>query len=265
MGPQPLDRLVSLQRRIEARADPYPVAEFVDRLCVTKVREKAHLDFYGDPFGESFVDLLNTLLDPTVANSVVSLDLRGPDTGANGTRNWDLSSLADGAVHFPALRQLSIEQTKPADHNRSIVARSYAEDGVLAKILAKAPRLEALITPSAPNAQFFNIPSHPIQYLSVDSGYDHQGFIANLARSACFPKLRSFEFGEFNETYLADHVAQTTPFSNYRELFASPAFASVRAFQWKNPVCSAAEIAEIKTLKPGCQVKVVRWSAVWLR
>ena len=71
----------------------------------------------------------------------------------------------------------------------------------------------------------------PLRLLSVDTGYDHQGFIANLARSACFPKLQSFEFGEYNETYIEDSAAHLTPVADYRELFTSRAFAPVKVFR----------------------------------
>lgn len=260
-----MDRLLSLQRAIESRAAPDRDSPYLDRLCVTRVGGLAHVDFYGDPFGESFVDLLDTLTDDSVAGSVASVDLRGPDEGANGTRNWDLTAIAASRTAFPNLRRLFVEQTKPADHNRTIVARRYAEDGVLARILAKAPLLEVLVTPSAPNSDFFEFGPSAIEYLSVDTGFDHQGFIRNLARSSCFPKLRSFEFGEFNETSMGDFSSHLTPFPDYRELFASPAFAGVKVFQWRNPSCSPQEISEINRLKKGRQVLVVRWSAEYLR
>jgi len=98
----------------------------------------------------------------------------------------------------------------------------------------------------------------------VDTGYDHQGFIANLARSSCFPDLRRFEFGEYIETYMDDFAAHLTAFAHYRELFSSSAFASVRTFLWKNPVCNQAEMAEIKAMKQGRQVLLVRWSTEWM-
>lgn len=260
-----MDGLIALQRAIEARAAPDRDASFVDRLCVTKVGNLAHLDFYGDPFGESFGEVLDILGESAIATSVASIELRGPDEGSNGTRNWDLSTIAESTASFPNLKRLCIEQTKPSDHNRTIVGRTYKEDGVLAKILAKAPALEVLVTPSAPNGDLFGVGRRVIEYLNVDTGYDHQGFIANLARSTCFPKLRSFEFGEYSETYMEDFSTHLTPFSDYRELFISPAFATVKVFQWRNPACSQVELAEIMNLKKSCQVQVVRWSAEWLR
>jgi hypothetical protein len=260
-----MDRLVALQQAIEACAVADKDSSFIDRMSVIKVDKLAHLDYYGDPSGEAFGELLDTLADRRVAYSLASLELRGPDEGANGTRNWDLTPIADCAVSFPELRRLSIEQSKPADHNRTIVARSYEEDGVLAKILAKAPALEVLVTPSAPNADFFRVGQRPIEHLSVDTGYDHQRFIANLAESSCFAHLRSFEFGEYNETYMEDFAAHVTPFADYQRLIGSSAFASVQVFQWRNPACSPAEMEQIKKLKKGRQVLVVRWSAEWMR
>src|SRR5260370_28852845 len=244
-----MDRLIALERSIEGRADPDRDESFIDRLCVTKIGNRAHLDFYGSPFGESLSDLLDALGDSAVANCVASVDLRGPDEGANGTRSWDLTAMAESGTLFPELRRLCVEQTNPADHNRTIVARDYDENGVLAKILAKAPALQVLVTPSAPNADFFQVAQRAIEHLSVDTGYDHQGFIANLARSSCFPRLRSFEFGEYNETYMEDFSAHLTPFADYSDLFLSPAFARVKVFQWRNPVCSREEMTVIRSLK----------------
>jgi hypothetical protein len=260
-----MDRLIDLQRTIETRAAPDSDASFIDRLGVIVVGNLAYLDFYGDPFGESFSDLLTTIVSPDIANAIASLDLRGPDTGSNVTRNWDLTTIAAASSSFPNLRRLSIEQTKPADHNRTIVAQDYEEDGILAKVLARAPALEVLVTPSAPNADFFRVGYRPLSFLSADTGYDHQGFIVNLAESTCFPKLQSFEFGEYGETYMNDFSAHLTPFADYRTLFTSPAFASVRNFQWRNPQCSREEMAELKSLDKDRDILIVNWSADWIR
>lgn len=260
-----MDRLIALQRTIAAQADPDRDPSFIDRLCVTQVQDHVLLEFFGDPFGQPFADVLEVLADQAVANSIIALSLRGPDEGCNGTRNWDLSPIAESDLVFSNLRHLSIEQTKPADHNRSIVASSYEEEGILARILAKSPCIESLVTPSAPNADFFQVGQRPIRFLSVDSGYDHQGFIRNLARSSCFPDLQSFEFGEYNETYIEDFPSHVTAFADYRELFSSPAFETVNVFRWRNPVCSPAEMAEVKALMQTRQFMVVRWSAEWIR
>ena len=259
-----MDRLIALQRLVESRATPDEDVLSVDRLCVTRFGQLAHINFYGDPFGESFRELLEVLTDEPVAKCVASLVLCGPDEGSNGTRNWDLTTLAQSRAFYPNLRCLSIEQTKPGDHNISIVAHSYDEDGVIASLLSKAPALEVLITPSAPSPDFFRIGSETLTRLSVDAGYDHQRFISNLARSLSFPKLWSLEFGEYRETYMDDFSSLVTPFADYRELFSSRAFESVKVFRWRSPSCSSEEMSEVKALTKDCQVQVVRWSAEWI-
>jgi hypothetical protein len=100
----------------------------------------------------------------------------------------------------------------------------------------------------------------------VDSGYDTQNFIENLAASSSFPNLGRLEFGEYNETYMDDFASHCTPKEDYRRLFTSPAFGSVRFFRWRNPVFSREEIAELRALCPqkGLQFQVIRSSAEYL-
>jgi hypothetical protein len=144
-----LKRLTDVQSRLaqsteaEAKAAEGALPEYIHtenlkRLCVTAVVGQLHVEFYGASFDESLQEVLAAVVTPEVSAVLASLTLRGPDEGANGTRNWDLSLLADSDVVFPQLREVSIEQAKPADHNRSIVAAVYEEEGVLARLLARA-------------------------------------------------------------------------------------------------------------------------------
>jgi hypothetical protein len=240
-------------------------SEAVNRLCITAVAGDLHVDYHGTAFDEPLHDLLTVLVTPEVSEVLTSLTLRGADEGANGTRNWDLGILADGDVAFGRLRELSVEQTKPADHNRTIVAATYSEEGVLARILQRAPNLLSLTTPSAPNAAFFEVGRRPLTFLSVDAGYDTQDFVRNLARSSCFPDLQCLEFGEYNETYMEDYATHCTPIRDYQELFASKAFQPVRRFVWRNPRCSAAEIAALKAMRRDLQLLVIRASAEYIK
>jgi hypothetical protein len=77
--------------------------------------------------------------------------------------------------------------------------------------------------------------------------YDTQNFIGNLADSNTFPE-------------------GCTPFADYRRLFQSKAFATVRAFTWRNPICSPEEIAELWALRQvrDLQFKVVRFSSEYV-
>lgn len=257
--------LEELRQRIEQSNEPDTPAEYMDRLTVTNNLETFDLDFFGDNFGSNVYELFRAITAPAVAPWVRALNLRGPDEGANGTRNWDIGPLVETDVAFPRLKSFSIQLNQPGDHNQSVVASIYEEEGVIARLLARATNLQVLVTPSAPSQAFFEVGERPIEYLSVDSGYAHQNFIANLAGSSCFPRLRSLEWGEFNQTYLDDFLNNSTPFADYHRLFRSEAFKSVKRLVWRNPVCSEAEIKELKALRSDLQLLVVRISSEYVR
>ncbi len=258
--PDVAEQLESLRRRIADRNDPDTSADCLQHLAITQTGDVFNLDFYGDCFEESFDDLLSTLAAPDVARGIRSLILRGPDEGANGTHNWDIEPMLATDASFPQLETFSIQLNQPADHNRSIVGSDYDEDGILAQLLFKSPRIQELTVPSAPNGAFFDVGERPIRLLSVDAGYDTQDFVSNLAKSSCFPNLQCLEWGEYNETYLDEYLANCTPTEYYQELFRSDAFGSVTRFVWRNPVCTDDEIKELKELKPNLQLLVVRSS-----
>lgn len=239
--------------------DNYPRLDVVDA-------DGLHVHWYGDPTDTKFFELCGILASPEVAPTIATLDLRSPDTGANGTCNVDLSELlADGAT-FARLTTFSIQQTTPSAHHRRIVGREFAEDGALARLLAKAPMLDALTSPSAPDAAFFEIDAPHLRLLNVDAGYDTQDFMANLARSTRLTGLRSLQFGEYNEAYLDTFPEDCTPFEDCEALFRSAAFSRVSAFTWRNPVCTPAQLAALRALRPtNLQFKVIRFSQEYVR
>ena len=256
-----------LQRQFREFADTRVNAEFHDHLSILEVAGQLHIDFCGSPFDEPFNYLCSSLARTEIASVIGSLSLRShSDLGVNGTRNWDLWMLVHGAVVFPNLRSFSVEQNNPDGQNRVIVGADYDESGVLGRLLRKSPALEKLTVPSAPDRSFFELKSHPLRFLNVDAGYDTQDFIGNLAASSCFPNLTTFEFGEFNETYLDDFQASCTPFDDYRRLFMSEAFSRVKMFVWRNPVCSESEMMKLRPLrsKGVLQIKIVQFSSRYL-
>lgn len=258
--PDVAEQLESLRQRIAGRNEPDTSPDDLQHLAITQIGDVFNLDFYGDCFEDSFDDLLSTLAAPDVARGIGSLILRGADEGANGTHNWDIEPMLAADATFPQLETFSIQLNKPGDHNRSIVASNYDEDGILARLLSKSPRMQELTIPSAPNGAFFDVGERRIRFLSVDAGYSTQDFVSNLAKCSCFPNLQCLEWGEYNETYMDEYLANCTPTENYRELFRSSAFGSVTRFVWRNPVCTDDEIKELKALKPGLQLLVVRYS-----
>ena len=256
----PAEQLEALRLRIAARNEAEGAA---DSIGISQAGEVFHLNIDGG--SETFEDLMDTLAKPDVAPFISSLVLRRPDEGANGTNNWDIELLVQTEAMYSQLEAFSIQLGQPADHNRSIVAASYDEDGVLARLLAKSPRLQALTAPSAPDTAFFEVGERPLRFMSIDAGYDTQNFILNLARSSCFPDLQCFEWGEYRETYVDDYLDNCTPIEHYRELFQSPAFRSVRRFVWRNPACANEEIRELKaTTRPDLQLLVVRYSCEYV-
>ncbi len=184
-----LATLKSLQQRIADRNELDIAIEYLPRLTIVQTGKLFHLDFYGNPFEDSYLDTINTVAQAEIAPLIRSLIFRSYDEGANGTLSWDIEPLLNTDVTFSELKTFTIQLNQPGQHNRSIVAADYDEDGVLAKLLQKSPNLAELTVPSAPDASFFNIGDRPICHLNIDAGYDTQDFISNLAKSSCFPHL----------------------------------------------------------------------------
>jgi hypothetical protein len=258
--------LRNLQRAIEARWEgdnPF----YFDRLWYAEVQGKLHVEFMGSPFNESYSELLNCLIRPDVSSALTTLSLRGPDEGANGTRTWDIGVLTESKSTFPQLESLHIEQTKATDHNRSIVAaaKEYEEAGALARMISKAPALTELTVPSAPDASFFDRPSHPLRFLSVHAGYDHQSFVLNLANSACFSGLSTLEFCDLCETHLDDWKNKRTTFDDWQALFRSNALKSLSRIVMMNVACSPEQLRELRGLRPKMQILVANSWAEYLR
>jgi hypothetical protein len=262
----PEETIDALRLRIAQRNDPSTLSdEWIEYLAVTLLEGCFHLSFHGDPSGESCQDLMDTLCDPQIAVRIRSLALAGPDIGANGTKNWNIEPLLAGSAAFSALESFSIRLEQPEDHNRTIIGEMYDESGVVAKLLERSPRLRSLVIPSAPDDAFFSVKQNCIEYFSVDAGYDTQNLISNLGRFHSLPRLRSFAWGEYNQTYMENWQQNVTPFQDYRLLVRSPQFEHVRTFVWRNPACSDDDIQEIVSLRQDLGILVVKYSSNWQR
>ena len=256
--PHPLE---TLSFQVAASNDPDDPFELLQRLTVVTLEGLHHVEFYGSDIGEV---LCETLLLPEVAENLVSLSLRGPDEGSNGTRKWSLEDLAAGHQRFPRLQTFSVELTAPADHNKTIIASSIDEDGVIARLAAKCPQLAYLQVPSAPSPEFFEVPLPTLRVLSVDAGYATQNFIRHFATSGGYPLLRCFEWGEYSERYMDEWESSCTPFTDYEALFVSPAFRTVRNFALRQPALRDEQLMALKTLRPGIQFHSVRYNDAYV-
>ncbi len=141
--------------------------------------------------------LFNLLNTEEFAPLISSIEIKGADKGTNGTRLFDLGDLLKNThIQFINLKEFEVEQTSVLHENISMVTYEdyYDDNGAGGRILDKMPNLQTLTLPSAPNPQFFDRNNHPLQYLSLQAGYEHQGFINRLADCDCFPDLKSFEW-----------------------------------------------------------------------
>ncbi len=215
------------------------------------------VNYQGDANDEGWAAFTRALARPNTRGQLAALRLGGADEGCNGTRNWDLAMLLK-AGPLPNLRSLCIQQNVAGNHNRIIVARIYDEDGALAQLLRCAPHLRSLVSPSAPNPEFFELEPHALESLDTDCGYAHEDFILNLARCDRFPQLKHLSFGEYSETYMDDFREQCVPTEHYEAFFASPVAARLQSFTWRNSILPDEEIRALHALCPQLKLTVTR-------
>lgn len=261
-----LDQIIALQQRISESNENETtwLDEYFTKVYFAQIHGLLHVEFYGTPFDEAFQDFIATISQPEVADSLHSLVFRGPDEGANGTRNWDFTELIDAGVEFGNLNSFFVELTALEHHNCTIIAQSYEEEGMIAALMTAMPRLLSLTVPSAPDSTFFSFKQHPLQSLRVESGYDHQNFISNLSASSSFPNLRFLDFGDHKPQW-ADDPALPTSFEDYADLMQSLAFHKVGYLRIRNCSLSADQALELKQLKPDLQLYLIQAAGHYVR
>jgi hypothetical protein len=228
-----------------------------ERLLLMEINNVLHIEFYGNAMGDFFYELQEIVCNPIVSPYISFIAFHGSDDGANGTTNWDFTSLIDSNAVFLNLSSFFVETYQPERHNCPIIAYSLEEEGMIAKMVSKMPRLQFLTVPSAPDISFFEIGKFPLKYLRLDAGYDHQDFILNLSKSNCFPDLEVLDYCEYSEQYLVDKY---TPIEDFVDLFKSKAFSNVYNFVLRNPSFSLKECKELSRLRENLTFRLV-WSS----
>ena len=272
-------RLLELQRRIHdytqdiakkyGRADqdvnhPLWVSDY-NYLAIAPMRSGLHVEYFGDVFSEPFIWTLECLSEQVVADTLSSLAFSGPDEGANGTKEWEFTSLLDTAVTFPILRSLSIRPTELHEHNASMVQRAgkiMAEGGDIARFVAKAPNLSELVVPNAPDVNFFSHPLPNLHTLRIGGGFDTQSFIDNMAVSTNMPSLKSLDFTESTELQFTwkdkrDKDAVTSV-ASYKKLFGSVALDSLHSLYLRNTCLTREQLETLQAIRPRLQFNVVQ-------
>ena len=250
-----IKRLSDFQKELNQRNKNYAdYDEYIEKLLVFENAGLFYLDFYGLPFEQSFQDYLELLSDVEVAAKVKSLTFFSPDRGLNGTRSWSFSPLLETEVEFPQLTTLFIEPGEPTQHNNPIVAKIYDEEGMLGTFLSKAPKLGSLTSPSATDSIFFSVDRRPLYYIRIESGYDHRNFILNLSHSSNLPDLRTLDFGDYNQRYMAEYTNDCTPFEHYKQLFESEVCATLKTFYLRNSQLTTDEAAILRAIRKDLSV-----------
>jgi hypothetical protein len=208
-----VDRLTELQREISQENDDWD-SDNPERLLFSEHGGLLYVEYYGPGMMMKYI-VFEALCLPEVASRMRSLTFRGPDQGSNGTKFWNFDALLERRPSFPELKKLVIEPSPLEYHNYTVIGGpSFMDDGQLKEWLVRAPQLEHLTTPSAPNAQFFEVGPHPLAELRVEAGYDAQNFILHLSRASresSFPYLRDLDFGEVRYHPREDWNATRTP------------------------------------------------------
>jgi hypothetical protein len=248
--------------RIHAEASGAAAGTDWDRASVAPCGDLLRVAYHGDPWAEGCDVLFETLARPSIARFVASIELSSPDVGANGTCDWELDALLPHGTTYPALTTFRIARGDPYRNNRLVVVtpgRDGGDGGALARLCDAAPRLQMLETPSAPDGAFLARKREMLRTLEVNAGYDHAGFVLDLAaRGAVLPSLETFAWGDYVETYNHDWRTRTTPREDYVALFRSQTFARLRWFGWRFPPFSDADVDGLLRRAQGPTVRIER-------
>lgn len=234
-------------------------------LAIAPMGGGLHVEFYGELWDEPFQWVLECLAEKSVADTISSLAFSGPDEGANGTREWEFTSLLDTQVSFPILRSLSIRPTEPQDHNISLIQRAgtcMEESGELARFVQKAPYLSELVVPNAPDSTFFQVELPHLSTLHVGGGSDTQGFIENLAESTNLPALAVLDFTESTELQFTwsnkRHEGVITSFASYERLLRSTACEPLTSLRLRNTCLTLEQLQSLQAIRPDLQLMVIQ-------
>ena len=253
------EKILNLQERIKSRNSENEVHEYIPRVFFSKVGELYEFIYYGEGYDDSAEPISEFDEDVGMygfsatqeflienADRFRSIKFEGEDTGANGTKEWNFSRLANANVVFENLKDFSVQLMDVGDHNHVIIGEEdFKEDGMIAKLVSKMPNLEFLQMPSAPNKDFFELPNLKIRALVIQAGYGHQNFIENLATSNNLPNLGCLDF---SNPYDYNSGADITSFESYKKLFSSKIFSQRLHFKLRENSLEKLELLELKKL-----------------
>lgn len=206
-------------------------------------------------YNYGYAALLDFLTVQENADKILSLVFDSEDEGANGVNEWRFDRLFNSDVTFPNLEEFKVRLTNPGDHNTSTINYDE-EDGTVAKLVAKMPALKVLQVPSAPNASFFELEHSSLQYMVIQSGWDNQSFLENLANHKGFPNLYGLDFAEILDTFNDLEEDSYTSVETFKALFTSKIFTNEKRsfhFKLRNSRLTKEQLFEIQRVNPKVQ------------
>lgn len=199
-----------------------------------------HNDWFDEHDG---LPIFKALCQTPFSEKLLSVVITAEDEGVNGTQNWDLESLLSVQNTFENLHHFELPLNTLQNHHRIIVTHkdSYDENGGIGLLLDKCPALKTLVVPSAPGLKFFERENHVLENLTIQTGYDHQSFIKNLATSTCFKDLKSLVFRDYAETYMDDFQVNCTPYEDFLLLVQSSSLPALEAITIQDCVLDSSQ------------------------
>mgnify|MGYP000182745023 CR=1 FL=1 len=147
---------------------------------------------------------LNWLIDVLTKypEKVRSLNFTGPNCGANGLRDWDLSRLVKANKIFPNLTTFKVQLHEVGHHNATRLTDMDGDNPVfVTSILKLFPNVRDVEIPCVPCADFFNLPFPNLNHLRVQANAENSHFIKNLANS---PLLKQISLDYTDNLYIEE-------------------------------------------------------------
>ncbi len=223
-----------LEKEIEDYSDYFPDDDAVrirhenDGLFALEYHSFWHNDFRKTSDDHIIFHIMQM---PEYAHRISAVTITSEDAGVNGVQYWDIESLIDSHTVFDHLKVLILPMNDAESHNGKIITYKdmYDESNALGLLLNKCPALKKLVAPSAPGPLFFEREEYGLEELEIQTGFDHQDFIANLSRSTCFKNLTSFSFRDYAEDYMENYQSHCTKFDDYMLLMTSDTLPSLQS------------------------------------
>ena len=237
-----------------------------DGLLDVEYRGEYELWFDDGPTVAILQDLLVLLASAAGAPTLRSFVYRTEAVlAANGTYPIVVDGLFAGDQPFPRLSLFALDQGQ-GEHGYKILASArnggdgfYDEAGVLAELVARAPALQELVTPSPPSGEFFQGRPHPLRSLDVDSGFGHADFIRNLAGCSRFPQLRRLVFTDDRNRYLDDWNKRTTSFEDYVTFFGSTVATRLESIRLREVNLTSDQVRRLREMRSeGVEITVAQ-------